>query len=243
MATDTPPTDAGERRRSVVRSSPEVQFSGFYSRVNAAAERRAAASRNAIIERSDWTSDSHPTRWTRLRTRHCGLSLRKPRYWRTLLRAGASSPSRGPDYHRQINYPRCTPAASCGDPNPTLQRERRACGTKAHLREGGGGGGASREPSSVISHARGRARAPRGASRELSSVVFPMRGRARAPRGGKSRTEFRCVSHARGRARAANVRRPVLEAPNTVRFTLSLGQGDVLAGRPCERGRWPLAFF
>ena len=38
MATDTPPADAGECRRSVVRSSPEVPFSGFYSRANAAAE-------------------------------------------------------------------------------------------------------------------------------------------------------------------------------------------------------------
>ena len=182
MATDTPPTDAGERRRSVVRSSPEVQFSGFYSRVNAAAERRAAASRNAIIERSDWTSDSHPTRWTRLRTRHCGLSLRKPRYWRTLLRAGASSPSRGPDYHRQINYPRCTPAASYGDPNPTLQRERRACGTKAHLREGGGRGG--------------------GESR-TEFRYFPCPGACACAAGGKSRTEFRRVSHAGACACAA----------------------------------------
>ena len=91
MATDTPPTDAGERRRSVVRSSPEVPFSGFYSRANAAAERRAAAARNAIIEWSDWTSDSHPTRRTRLRKRHYGWFLRKPRYWRTLRRAGAQS--------------------------------------------------------------------------------------------------------------------------------------------------------
>ena len=92
MATDTPPTDAGERRRSVVRSSPEVPFSGFYSRANAAAERRAAAARNAIIEWLGWTSDSHPTRRTRLRTRHYGWFLRKPRYWRTLRRAGARRP-------------------------------------------------------------------------------------------------------------------------------------------------------
>ena len=90
MATDTPPTDAGERRRSVDRSSPEVPFSGFYSRANAAAERRAAAARNAIIERSDWISDSHPTRRTRLRTRHYGSFLRKRFYRGSLLRAEAS---------------------------------------------------------------------------------------------------------------------------------------------------------
>jgi len=91
MAIETPPTDAGERRRSVVRSSPEVPFSGFYSRANAAAERRAAAARNAIIEWSDWTSDSHPTRRTCLRTRHYGSFLRKRFYRGSLLRAGADN--------------------------------------------------------------------------------------------------------------------------------------------------------
>jgi hypothetical protein len=91
-ATDTPPTDAGERRRSVVRSSPEVPSSGFYSRANAAAERRAAAARNAIIECLGWTSDSHPTRRTRLRNASLRVVLRKRFYRGSLLRAGASAP-------------------------------------------------------------------------------------------------------------------------------------------------------
>ena len=49
MATETPPTDAGERRRSVVRSSPEVPVTVFG--VLFARERGRGATRGRRAER------------------------------------------------------------------------------------------------------------------------------------------------------------------------------------------------